>query len=157
MRLRIELVPSTVWRSSVYRLVSRNQWAIIKQDTYTKEGRICYICNSKQGPFSAHEFWEYDDKGYTQKLVDIHHLCNLCHKIKHIGFWCWTEEGKAELKKQGLGRKDLIKHFCDVNRCTEEAFLEHEKEAFEIWRKRSMHEWKQDFGDFNKYINESKR
>ena len=50
-----------------------------------------------------------------------------------------------------MSRKDLIEHFCKVNGCSEE-FLEHEEGAFEVWRKRSLRERKQDFGERKKYI-----
>lgn len=103
-RLEMELVPSSEWRSSLYRLLPKEVWYGIKQRMYAEEGRKCYVCNSKEGQLSAHEFWEYDDEEHVQRLSGIHHLCNLCHKIKHIGFWCHTSEGKAKLKQEGLER-----------------------------------------------------
>jgi len=61
LRLRIELVPSSVWRSSLYQLLPRDVWHSIKQEIFAKEGRKCYICGTTEGRFSAHEFWEYDE------------------------------------------------------------------------------------------------
>ena len=151
-KLEIELVPSSVWFSSLYQLLPRSMWYRIKQRLYAEEGRECHICGSKEGRLSAHEFWKYDDKEHIQRLVAIHHLCNLCHKIKHIGFWCYTAKGKANLKREGLNREDLMKHFCTVNDCTREDFLEHEEKAFDVWAERSKHQWKQDFGEFAKYL-----
>lgn len=149
-RLMIELVPSTVWFSSVYQLCrERNQlgkWKEIKKEIFDKEGKRCWICGDKNARLEAHEFWKYDEEDYVQKLVAIHHLCNMCHKIKHIGFWCYTEDGRQKLVKEGLNREDLIDHFCRVNCCSREEFDKHEKESFELWEKRSKHEWKQDFG-----------
>ena len=152
MRLEIELVPSTVWFSSLYRLLPKNEWYRLKDNVYAEEGRKCYICGSGQGRFSLHEFWEYDDDKHIQKLSGLHHLCNLCHKIKHIGFWCHTADGKLKLKQEGLDREDLIKHFCRVNNCTKEEFLKHEDKAFEVWRERSEYQWKQDFGKYKEFI-----
>jgi len=157
LKLTIELVPSSVWYSSLYQLLPRNVWHRIKQEIYSKEGRKCYICGSREGRFSAHEFWEYDDKDHIQRLVAVHHLCNLCHKIKHIGFWCHTSDGKASLEREGLNREALIKHFCIINGCTKENFLEHEKKAFDMWAERSKHQWKQNFGEFAKYLNKTER
>lgn len=151
-KLKIELVPSTVWFSSLYNLLPKSEWYALKDKLFAKEGRRCFICNSEQGPLSAHEFWEYDDDKHVQKLVGIHHLCNLCHKIKHIGFWCHTKDGRTKLKKEGLNREDLIKHFCTVNECTKEDFMKHEDEAFKLWRERSRYEWKQDFGEYSRYM-----
>ena len=97
----------------------------------------------------AHEFWEYDDKRHVQRLVAVHHLCDLCHKVKHIGFWCRTRDGKELLARLGLTREDLVRHFCRVNNCSREEFEEHEREAFRIWEERSRHRWKQDFGEYD--------
>ena len=151
-KLTIELVPSSVWRSSLYQLLPRQVWHGIKQRLFAEEGRKCYICGSEQGRLSAHEFWKYDDDRHIQKLVAVHHLCNLCHKIKHIGFWCHTKDGRVKLGEEGLSREDLMKHFCSVNNCIREEFLEHENKAFEIWRGRSKQQWKQDFGKFSRYM-----
>jgi len=150
--LTIDLVPSTVWFSSLYRLMPKEKWNALKREIYEKEGRKCYICGSTRPPFELHEFWEYDDEAHVQKLVGIHHLCRLCHMIKHIGFWCYTSDGRKKLEKLGLSRKDLIEHFCRVNNCSEGDFERHEDEAFEIWRKRSKHEWKQEFGEYERFI-----
>ena len=152
MKLEIELVPSTVWFSSLYRLLPKNEWYRLKDKIYAEEGRKCYICGSEQGRFSLHEFWEYDDDKHIQRLSELHHLCNLCHKIKHIGFWCHTADGKSKLKQEGLDREDLIKHFCRVNNCAKEEFLIHEDKAFEVWRERSKYQWKQDFGKYEEFI-----
>jgi len=152
LKLEIELVPSTVWRSSLYNLVPKNEWYKLKNRVYAKEGRECYICGSKQGTFSLHEFWEYDDEKHIQKLSAVHHLCNLCHKIKHIGFWCHTADGMMKLKQAGLDRDNLIQHFCSVNNCSKEDFQEHEDKAFDLWRERSKYQWKQDFGEYEESI-----
>jgi len=156
LNLTIELVPATVWYSSLYKILKErgklDEWREIKRKLYAKEGRKCYICGSKKGPFEAHEFWEYDDENHVQRLVAVHHLCSLCHKIKHIGFWCYTEDGRKKLKEMGLSKKDLIEHFCKVNNCTPEEFEMHEQEAFGIWRERSKYQWKQDFGKYQKYL-----
>ncbi len=151
-KLEIELVPATAWFSSLYRLMPPDRWTALKREVYAKEGHKCYICGTSEGPFELHEFWEYDDERHVQKLIEVHHLCRLCHKIKHIGFWCYTEEGRIKLEKEGLTREDLIRHFCQVNNCSYDDFLKHEEEAFDIWERRSKHEWRQDFGEYNKYI-----
>lgn len=151
-RLEIELVPSTVWQSSLHQLLPRSVWHKIKQQLYAEEGRKCYICGSWEGRFSAHEFWMYDDSKHIQRLIAVHHLCNLCHKIKHVGFWCHTADGRARLETEGLSREDLDAHFCRVNDCTEEDFSKHEDQAFAVWKERSTHEWTQDFGKYSRFL-----
>lgn len=144
-KLTIELVPSTVWFSSIYQIYKRNnqlnKWRKIKKELFEKERRKCWICGAKNTRLEAHEFWEYDDKNHIQKLIAIYHLCSMCHKIKHIGFWCYTEDGRKQLER-GLSREDLINHFCKVNNCSREEFEKHEEETFRIWRERSKYEWK---------------
>lgn len=152
MKLTIELVPGTAWFKSLYHLMPEDEWNKLKERIYAEEGRKCYICESTSPPFHLHEFWQYDDERHVQKLVGLHHLCDLCHKIKHIGFWCHTHDGREKLKQQGLSLKDLIKHFCTVNKCAEKDFHQHEDEAFRAWSRRSEHKWKQDLGEYNKRV-----
>jgi len=152
-KLTIELIPSTVWFSSIYQICKKNnrldKWKKIKEELFKLEGKRCWICGREDDRLEAHEFWEYDDQNHVQKLVAIHHLCNMCHKIKHIGFWCYTDRGKRKLNEEGLNKEDLIRHFCEVNNCTRKDFERHEREAFRIWRQRSENNWKQDFGYFD--------
>lgn len=152
-KLKIELVPSTVWFSSIFQIYKKKgqlkEWKKIKRKIFEKEGKHCWICRAKNHRLDAHEFWKYDDRNHIQKLIAIHHLCFLCHQIKHIGFWCYTSEGIKILEKSGLSRKDLINHFCKVNNCSKKEFKSHEQEALRIWRERSKYKWKQDFGEYN--------
>jgi len=151
-KLTIELIPSTVWFSSVFQILNergeRDKWQHIKSELFKIEGRRCWICRTEQGRLEAHEFWDYDDNNHVQKLASIHHLCDLCHEIKHIGFWCHTVDGQEKLAKLGLSEKDLVEHFCKVNNCEEKDFRKHESQAFKIWKERSNHKWKQDFGGY---------
>jgi hypothetical protein len=152
-RLTIELVPSTVWFSSIYQIYKRSnqldKWRKIKKELFEREGRRCWICGKEGGHLEAHEFWDYDDSKHIQKLTAIHHICDMCHKIKHIGFWCYTEEGRERLARLGLTREDLINHFCKVNNCLRVDFEEHEKKAFEKWKERSKYQWIQYFGEYD--------
>jgi len=151
-KLSIELVPSTIWFSSLYKLMSRENWEQLKREVFDKEGRKCWICGSTRSPLELHEFWEYDGTNHIQKLEGVHHLCRLCHMIKHIGLWCHTEKGLRTLKNMGLTREELMEHFCEVNNCSKQDFLRHEKEAFMTWEKRSKFDWKQDFGKFERNL-----
>jgi hypothetical protein len=152
MKLTIELVPFTAWNQSLYNLLPRNEWYSIKNKVFAQEGHRCYICGNSAGTLSLHEFWNYDENTHVQKLIEFHHLCNLCHKIKHIGFWCHTWDGQVKLRQEGYSRDDLIKHFCKVNGCSTKEFEQHEKEAFRMWNERSQHDWTQDFGEYGKFI-----
>ncbi len=152
MKLTIELVPSTAWNQSLYNLLPRNEWNKIKNNVFAQEGYQCYICGDSTGTMSLHEFWSYDETSHVQKLDEFHHLCNKCHKIKHIGFWCHTTDGQAKLEQEGYSREDLVKHFCKVNNCSQRDFERYEEESLGIWEKRSQHGWSQDFGDYEKLL-----
>ena len=151
-KLAIELVPSTAWFDSLYRYYQEQGkpalWKEIKDEVFLKEGRRCWICGDSSARLEAHEFWEYDDKNHVQTLQAIHHLCGLCHKIKHIGFWCYTEKGRGILEKSGLSYKDLEDHFCKINNCSSEEFEIHQEEAFRIHKERSEHKWTQILGKY---------
>ncbi len=152
-KLSIELVPSTIWYHSIYNYYKKinqiGKWHELKQFLFETEGEHCWICKKENTFLEAHEFWEYDDYRHIQKLTAIHHICDLCHKIKHIGLWCHTIEGPLKLKKQGLTRDQLVDHFCRVNKCTADDFLKHEEHAFALWDKRSKYRWKQDLGIYD--------
>lgn len=123
-----------------------------KKAIFEKEGRACWICGEQDRRLEAHESWEYDDAKHVQRLAAIHHLCDLCHKIKHIGFWCHTEEGARRLEQEKLCNEDLIKHFCATNLCTRTDFDNYEQETLRIWDERSKYEWEQDFGEYTPIV-----
>ena len=125
------------------------KWHQLKENLYQREGNKCWVCGKENTYLEAHESFEYDDKSRIQKLVGIHHLCRLCHKIKHIGFWCYTPEGWSKLIKERLTKLDLIKHFCSTNNCSQENYEFHKNAAFKRWEERSKHQWKQDLGVFD--------
>jgi hypothetical protein len=146
MKLSAELVPSTVWHSSLYRLLPREVWNGIRKNIISKNGRKCQVCGETSGTMNLHEIWEYDDTKHIQKLAGFILLCRMCHHVKHIGL-------AGILANQGkLDYGEVVAHFCKVNDCTEEEFEQHKSKAFEIWAKRSEHEWKQDFGKYKGLI-----
>ena len=151
MKLEIELVPSTVWHSSLHNLLPRKVWDNIRNDIIKENGSKCQICGETEGKMNLHEIWKYDDEKHIQKLEGFILLCTMCHHVKHIGL-------AGILASQGkLDYDDVVDHFCKVNICTKKDFENHEKTAFETWRKRSQHPWKQDFGKYKEFIsNENK-
>jgi hypothetical protein len=152
-KLTVELVPKTLWYASLFKFYQHHnqlsKWRRIKKELLEKEGNRCWVCGAAGVRLEAHEFWDYDDGNYIQKLTAIHHLCRLCHFIKHIGLWCYTNDGREKMRKIGLTRDDLIKHFCKVNGCSKEDFEEYVQEALNIFRERNQHHWTQDFGEYN--------
>ena len=144
--MSIELVPSTVWESSVYKLMSREVWDSIRNDFIKENGRKCQVCGETSGTMNLHEIWNYDDEKHVQKLEGFILLCRMCHHVEHISL-------AGILANQGkLGYDEVIEHFCKVNDCTKKEFEKHKAKAFEIWRERSEHEWNQDFGKYKEFI-----
>ena len=146
MELTIELVPSTVWYSSLYRLLPREVWDRIRNEIIENNGRKCQICGETEGKMNLHEIWEYNDAEHVQKLKGFVLLCAMCHHVKHIGLaGILANEGK-------LDYYEVIEHFCKVNKCTKNDFEKQEKKAFDVWSKRSQYEWKQDFGEYGEFF-----
>ena len=151
MKLSAELVPSTVWYSSLYRLLPKEVWDKIRSDIIEQNARKCQICNETEGKMNLHEIWKYDDENHIQKLGGFILLCEMCHHIKHIGLaGILADEGK-------LDYDEVVKHFCRVNNCSEKDFKNHVDEAFRIWRERSGHSWNQDFGKYQEFVKNKKR
>ena len=146
LKLETELVPSTVWESSLYRLLPKRVWNNIRNDIIKGHGRQCQICGETEGIMNLHERWKYDDTKHIQRLEGFILLCRMCHHVKHLGLaGILANQGKLDYNK-------VIEHFCKVNRCTREKFEEHKARAFDIWQNRSSHQWKQDFGKYREFI-----
>ncbi|XES77819.1 MAG: HNH endonuclease [Candidatus Bathyarchaeia archaeon] len=146
MKLSAELVPSTVWYSSLYRLLPSDVWNRLRDQIIKENGRKCQICGETTGTMNLHERWSYNDTTHIQKLEGFILLCRMCHHIKHIGLaGILANEGKLDYTK-------VVKHFCSVNSCSEKEFTKHVNEAFSTWSKRSQHQWRQDFGEYTKYL-----
>jgi len=136
----------SVWNSSLYRLLPIDVWNTLRNKIISEGGRKCQICGEIDGVMNLHETWKYDDKKHVQKLVEFILLCKMCHHVKHIGLsGILADEGKLDYGK-------MIEHFCRVNNCSEKEFEKHVDKAFEISRKRSRHQWKQDFGNYEEFI-----
>ena len=135
MKLEIELVPASSWYDNVRSAVSSQEWDVIRYEAYAKYNNQCGICGSQSKRLEAHEIWTYDDDKQTQTLEGIIALCSLCHRVKHIGL---TEL----LASQGkLNLDSVVKHFCRVNDCDYEVYIDHRNEAFAIWDHRSSLPW----------------
>ena len=146
MKLTIELVPSTVWYKSLYRLLSREIWDRTRNEIIMNNGRKCRVCGETEGKMNLHEIWEYDDVKHVQKLEGFILLCEMCHHVKHIGL------AGILANRGGLDYDEVIDHFCKVNDCTKREFEQHKTEAFDVWNKRSEYEWKQDFGEYRVFV-----
>ena len=162
LKLTIELVPSPAWNQNLRNILPKGAWEKIRREVIQKSGNRCTICG-KIGNLNCHEVWKYydgasywkrnpsevpvyagtkGDKNHVQKLAGFLALCNLCHAVKHLGL--------TGLKKSGSSLYDrVVKHFLKVNNCSKEDFINHQKEAYKKFEKRSHFEWTLDLGNSN--------
>ena len=145
-KLKIELVPQSSFYNNIRNEVSKQIWDIIRKSTYKKAGYECEVCGT-EGVLHCHEIWSYDDEEKIQTLKGFQALCENCHMLKHIGFSMHTEKGKEK-----FDREELINHFCEINDCTREDFMEYEEKVFKQWRKRSEYEWVVDLQEYEIYL-----
>jgi hypothetical protein len=151
-RLSVEFTPTTVRSNSLFHYYNQNRklifWTTIKNNLLKREGNHCWICCEESSQLHLHEFWYFDDISKTMTLREIHHLCDLCDKIKHADLWFLSDYGRKQLLELNLLPEDLIKHYCKVNNCSLKEFGNNWREAFDIWKKRSEINWHKNFGKF---------
>ena len=137
MKLEIDLVPKSVWYNNLRKVLTPDEWDIIRKQSYRDANHVCSICG-RGGRLNCHEVWDYDEVEHVQILSDVCALCDDCHMIKHIGF------AETEAEKGKLDMDALILHFCIVNLVDKDRFEEHRREAFALWHKRSGFTWTTD-------------
>ncbi len=151
-KLEVELLPSTVKSKSLFQIYNKkrrlDEWKEIKDELLRREGNKCWICGKKSIHLHVSEFWDFDDKNRIMILTEIHHVCDMCHKIKRTDFWFFTDYGKEQLKQLGLSNEDFIKHYCKVNKCKLKDFGKNWRKAIDTWKERSRFDWQQDYGEF---------
>jgi 5-methylcytosine-specific restriction endonuclease McrA len=133
--LTIELVPKTCWYTNVRSNVSKAEWERLKRLVSTRAGHVCEICGGRGGkwPVECHEVFAYDDERHVQKLVRLIALCPACHEVKHIGLS--SARGKSAAARA---------HLSQVNQWSKEDAELYIEACFEIWYRRSCHEWELD-------------
>ena len=139
-KLTFEMVPEECWGYSLYHKLTKEDWDLVRKDAYRRAGYRCRICGAK-GRLEAHEQWEYDDQNALQKLTDVLALCSACHAVKHIS------------RSQLVGKGDeAMRHFMQVNGCSQIEFHEELGKANELYRQRNKIEgwvtdvtWLQDY------------
>ena len=151
-KLTIEFTPKTVHTNPLFfHYNSMNLSSLlskIREELLNTEGNICYICGEKSANLFLYENWEYDDLNHQMALKSLHHICEMCHKVKHLDFWFFTTYGREQLKKLKINKVDLIKHYCKVNDCNISEFGEDWTKSLETWTKRNMIQWDKNFGKY---------
>jgi hypothetical protein len=133
--LTVEMVPRTAWFTNLRSALSKEDWDRLRRLVYERAGNRCEICGGRGGahPVECHEVWEYDDRERVQRLAGLVALCPACHEAKHMG-------RASSVGRGGAARAHLARvngwSMADV-----ELYLETE---FEVWSRRSGHEWQPD-------------
>lgn len=109
-KLDFEMVPEECWGYSLYHILPKEKWDIVRKDAYKRAGYQCRICGAK-GRLEAHEQWVYDEQKALQKLEDVLALCHACHEVKHVS--------RTQLVGRGM---DAMEHFMRVNGCSQSDF-----------------------------------
>lgn len=142
-KLKIELVPATVWFSNLRSLFTSAQWDFIRKTAYKRANYRCEICSGvgDEHPVEAHEEWNYDDENHVITLNKVTALCPACHKVKHIGF------------AQISGNYESAFHqFKNVNYINDDKAEKLIEKAFKTWEKRSQYHWEIKIENVRKWI-----
>lgn len=132
MKLTVELIPETCWFSNVRSSITRFEWDKIKKQVSSAAWDCCEICGGvgPRHPVECHEVWNYNDETKVQKLVRMIALCPACHQVKHIGFAITQNRGEQART-----------HLMQVNGWSLKKANAYILKSFEIWKKRSQHDW----------------
>ena len=147
LKLRIELIPKKLFEKNLRSNegLGKSRWDKLRGKVIETNGARCTIC--KREGHHGHEVWEYHEKKTvgTAVLLRVDIVCIDCHDIHHWGRTTkLLEAGIITADRYGF----LIKHFCKVNRCSQQVLKDHALRSARIWLKRSKKKWRVDWGDF---------
>src|SRR6266516_251626 len=109
MKLVIELVPTPLWRESLYRLLTRGQWDKIRKPALDRAAGHCEVCGDSAARLLCHEQWRYDEAAGVRLLTGIQAVCQTCSSVMHIGrAGIVASEGVMDMQ-------EVYDHFMRVN------------------------------------------
>ena len=130
------LIPKRSFYVNLRKVLTKNQWDLLRNFVYKKDSYKCFICGISEVPLEAHEHWKYDYENSIQKLHDINSLCRLCHLNNHLGLASiLTREGK-------LDSRIIVEHWCKINQEKIINFKHYKKKVKRLWELRNQFEWK---------------
>lgn len=83
-KLKIELVPESLWGFSLAKALPKKLWDIIRKDAISRSDGVCCICGAKSKILHGHETWSYNEQTKVQKLENVIAVCPLCHSAIHL-------------------------------------------------------------------------
>ena len=141
-RINIVLIPRPSSSINLRLYLSEDQWDRLRKMVYAHSKHTCVSCDAKGVRLHAHESWFFDDENHIQRLEGLVALCEPCHMLNHIGF----------SENRGDNLEVLAEHYAAVNQCSVEQFWMDRKKAFQVWRKRSSHQWTMDWGETGAWL-----
>ena len=150
----MELIPEKSWGKSLAQLLPKKDWDILRKKTYRRYNWTCQICSAYGVRVNCHERWEYNDKLKRQTLVGLVCLCDDCHNTHH---WGRTIHALHEGKLSQTYIDKLRRHFCEINRCTEQDMINHIVEAGDRNLRRSRYRYKIDLSGLKRIVEEIDR
>ena len=82
-KLWANLVPEKTFNINLRKVLSKEEWEILRKAVYKKANYECYICGASTPNLEIHEEWLYDYNSSIQQLNEINALCDLCYLNKH--------------------------------------------------------------------------
>lgn len=125
-----ELVPKPLWGISLYRLLPRKEWELIRGRELALAGNRCAVCSAPGPGLTCHEQWLYDDSRLLAVLVGFEIHCQDCDLVTHMG----------RALRKGLRRR-AVSQFCKVNCATASQAMAAFEHAMTIWRARNEKKW----------------
>jgi hypothetical protein len=156
-RIRIELVPATMWGKSLASLARSNpswwsKWQEIRRREISRTAGLCEICGING--VIVHEKWDYGEDEHIQRLNGFEVTCENCSLVHHIG--------RASVTG---GEEQAIEHLKKVNSLSDDEAEALVEKAFRTWNWRSQFKWnldltwlrmrRSDYGLSEKYVDEA--
>ena len=105
LRLRIEMIPRPLWGRNVRTMMGPTQWRKLTA-LLEKKHLGCNICGSLQGPFHAHEEWDYKE-GRSRGVATLKWVKRVPAKTGHVDRFISAsshEQPASVLRRHSPGR-----------------------------------------------------
>jgi len=134
LRVPMAPVPEGSWYRDLARALPMTEWHLLRDYTLRRADEHCTVCGGS-GSLRVDGDWEYDDRKRVQRLVGLSALCQLCYLARHVD----RADQLAEQGRVGLDR--VVRHFLELNRCSQKVYDDHRREVMRVWRQRSKKTW----------------
>jgi len=128
--LKIELIPKPLFERN-FRNAEPEVWKRVSREVREAARDRCAVCGQQADRLECDEVWEYDEESAEATLVDLRAICVKCHQVKHMG-------RTQKLADQGdLDMSAVVAHFLETNKCTQEDYESHYRQAWIDWHRRN--------------------